>query len=89
MQIGLVKGSLWATRKAEHLSGLKFLIVEIKDPITKITSSVVAADIIGAGLDDNVLITTGSAARVALENPEIPIDATIIGIIDSVELNKS
>ena len=88
MQIGQVKGSLWATRKDEHLNGLKFLIVEITEPMSKTVTSLVAADIIGAGLGDQVLVATGSAARMAVEDTATPIDAAVICIIDSVELEN-
>lgn len=87
MVIGRVKGSLWATRKDEKLHGLKFLVVEL-DEYNGPQHSLVAADNAGAGLGDLVLISTGSSARVSLGNPEIPVDAVIVGIIDSVEMNE-
>ncbi|MGX7148583.1 EutN/CcmL family microcompartment protein [Enterococcus ureasiticus] len=87
MFIGRVKGSLWATRKDEKLNGLKFLVVEL-DEYNGPQHSLVAADNTGAGLDDLVLVSTGSAARMSLENPEIPVDAVIVGIIDSVEIDE-
>lgn len=86
MLIGKVSGSLWATRKNDHLSGLKFLLVEIEKEGGELSEkTIVAADTEGAGFGDLVLITTGSSARVALESLDIPVDATIVGIIDSVE----
>ncbi|EOI01898.1 MULTISPECIES: EutN/CcmL family microcompartment protein [Enterococcus] len=87
MFIGRVKGSLWATRKDEKLNGLKFLVVAL-DESNGPQNSLVAADNTGAGLGDVVLITTGSSARLSLDNPEIPVDAVIVGIIDSVEMNE-
>ena len=71
MFVGKVKGSLWATRKDEKLNGLKFLVI--------------AADCIGAGEGDQVLVTTGSSARVSLNRQNIPVDMVIVGIIDKVE----
>lgn len=89
MLIGKVSGSLWATRKNEHLNGLKFLLVDIEDETEEtLSKTIVAADTEGAGFGDLVLITTGSSARVALESHDIPVDATIVGIIDSVERNQ-
>ena len=88
MLIGKVTGSLWATRKDEKLNGLKFLIVDIKNQAGQfVTNSLVAADNAGAGVGDLVLVTTGSAARISLEKENVPIDAIIVGIIDSVEEN--
>ncbi|CAM3246275.1 EutN/CcmL family microcompartment protein [Vagococcus sp. PNs007] len=86
MLIGTVSGSLWATRKNEKLNGLKFLLVDIEaDEKTSTPQTLVAADNAGAGFGDMVLVTMGGSARVALDDPETPVDAVIVGIIDSVE----
>ncbi|EAC3023604.1 ethanolamine utilization protein EutN [Listeria monocytogenes] len=86
MQIGKVTGSLWATRKDEKLNGLKLLLVEIcTDEMEDVRHSIVAADNAGAGNGDLVLVTTGSAARASTGDNTIPVDACIVGIIDSVE----
>ena len=76
MLLGKVTGSLWATRKDEKLNGSKFMLL-------------VAADNAGAGVGDLVLITQGMAARISAENEGIPIDAMIVGVVDSVETNNS
>lgn len=85
MIIGKVVGSLWATRKDEKLNGFKFLIIE---PLYKegVKDYFVAADNAGAGVSDTVLITTGGGARASLENPEIPVDAVIVGVVDSIDI---
>ncbi|WP_346884762.1 EutN/CcmL family microcompartment protein [Clostridium sp. UBA4395] len=89
MVIGRVVGRLWATRKDEKLNGQKFLIVRIlKDIDVEETGFFVAADSVGAGTGDNVLITRGGAARVSLGERDVPVDATIIGIIDSIEVEN-
>ncbi|HCM89693.1 MULTISPECIES: EutN/CcmL family microcompartment protein [Vagococcus] len=89
MLIGTVSGSLWATRKNEHLNGLKFLLVDIEETSQETPKrTIVAADNEGAGFGDVVLVTTGGSARVALGSSEVPVDATIVGIIDSVERNQ-
>lgn len=80
MIIGKVIGNVWATRKADNLSGLKFMIVELKNG-----TSLVASDGVGAGIGDKVLITRGSSARKAMNLEDAPIDAAIIGIIDEGE----
>ena len=80
MIIGKVIGNVWATRKADNLSGLKFMIVELQTGI-----SIVACDGVGAGIGDKVLITKGSSARKVMSLEEAPIDAAIIGIIDEGE----
>lgn len=87
MQIGRVVGNVWATRKDEKLNGQKFLIVKILISKDKEKEGLfVAADNVGAGIGDTVLITNGSAARQSIGNKEIPIDATIVGIVDSIDI---
>ncbi|SJZ37774.1 ethanolamine utilization protein EutN [Pilibacter termitis] len=85
MILGRVIGNIWSTRKNERLTGLKFMVVERLDHQENSTQDTfIAADNVGAGVGDTVIVVTGSAARVALEQ-EIPVDSTIVGIVDSVE----
>jgi ethanolamine utilization protein EutN len=88
MIIGKVIGNVWATRKDERLNGFKFLVVKSLYQDNKIF---VAADAgVGAGLEDLVLIVSGSSARVSLDKKsDIPIDATIVGVIDKVDIDKT
>lgn len=89
MFIGKVVGSLWATRKDEKLNGLKFLLVEKQISKNKVSPELlVAVDHVGAGIGEQVLITTGSSARKSFENRILPVDMVIVGIIDSVEYPK-
>lgn len=89
MLLGRVTGSLWSTRKDEKLNGWKFMLVEVWNTDTEEPAgSLVAADNAGAGVGDLVLITQGQAARISAENLETPIDAMIVGVVDSVESNK-
>ena len=74
MKIGTVTGSVWATRKAECLQGQTFLVVNT------LSGTVVAADQVGAGTGDRVLLVTGTAAtRFSME---APVDAAIVAILD-------
>ncbi len=77
MLIGKVVESVWATKKDEMLSGFKLLVVECRK------NRIVAIDKIGAGIGDEVIVSTGSAARMTAGNA--PVDAAIIGIIDWTE----
>lgn len=72
---------IWSTRKAESLSGLKFILVEVIGGIDS-GQRLVVADIISSGIGDRVIVTTGSSARKMLSNDDIPVDAVIVGIID-------
>ncbi len=89
MIIGDVVGNVWATRKSDSLTGLKLMIVRRLDACSnEEKESFVAADLVGAGIGERVLVATGSAARqsVGLENSLV--DASIIGIIDEVEVQS-
>lgn len=81
MIAGKVIDSIWATRKAESLTGLKFMLVEAiggKDA----GKYIIAADTIGAGIGERVLVCNGSSARKMIGREEMPVDAVIVGIID-------
>lgn len=89
MIIGNVVGNVWATRKNESLTGLKLMIVRRLDVCqNKELESFVAADLVGAGIGERVLVATGSAARLSPDVAHALVDASIIGIIDQVEVPK-
>ena len=73
--------NIWATRKADALNGCKLMLAEIIGG-TRAGERLVVVDMIGAGIGDRVLVTTGSSARRMMENDESPVDATVTGIID-------
>lgn len=73
--------NIWSTRKADSLVGLKFMLVEVLGGIDA-GRLMIAADTIGAGFGERVLVCTGSSARKMLGRDDVPIDAVIIGIID-------
>ncbi len=82
MIVGKVVGSIVSTRKSENLIGNKFMIIEPLGEMAGGTGRFVAIDNIGAGIGETVLVATGSAARVGMENA--PVDAAIVGIVDEV-----
>lgn len=87
MIIGDVVGNVWATRKNDSLTGLKLMIVRRLDVCNDAENeSFVAVDLVGAGIGERVLVTTGSAARQSAELATALVDAAIIGIIDAVEV---
>lgn len=87
MKIGKVVGNVWATKKETSLEGLKLLVVQLYDPTdNKNESCIVAVDTVGAGTGEDVLVVSGSSARAAMTKDKIPVDATIVGIIDEVEI---
>jgi ethanolamine utilization protein EutN len=78
-----VVNNVWATRKEDSLVGLKLMIVQFLDASNRLTEEiVVAADFIGAGIGEKVLVAEGSSARQMGGLDHSPIDAVIVGIID-------
>ena len=75
MKIGVVTDSVWATRKAACLAGQTFLVVDTG------REQIVAADQVGAGRGDRVLLVTGSpAAKFCMD---APVDAVAVAILDA------
>lgn len=87
MIVGEVVGTIVATRKEERLTGLKFQIVKIVNADLKPTGQfLIAADAVGAGTGELVLCAQGSSARLTDKTKENPVDAVIMGIIDTIEI---
>ncbi|MDR0883451.1 MAG: EutN/CcmL family microcompartment protein [Oscillospiraceae bacterium] len=97
MIIAQVIGHVWATKKEAALSGLKLMVVrELTAPGFAVSEEIsgrdgvfVAADVVGAGIGERVLVVGGSTARMAVGTNEPPVDAAIVGIIDALDLDKS
>jgi microcompartment protein CcmK/EutM len=88
MVLGKVVGTVVSTRKEEELSGLKFLLVKACDVDGKPTgATVVAVDAVGAGVGEVVLYASGSSARQTKVTKDRPVDATIMAIVDEVEID--
>jgi microcompartment protein CcmK/EutM len=87
MLLGRVLGTVVATRKEEELTGLRFLLVKVCDFDGNPTGGVVvAADAVGAGVGEVVLYAAGSSARQTKVTKDRPVDATIMAIVDEVEV---
>ena len=93
MFLAKVEGSVVATKKDPSMSGRKLLLlrpqlVDEKDP-TKFrpgANTIVAVDSLGAGLGEMVMFCQGSSARLAPGMKDAPVDAVVIGIVDSVDV---
>src|SRR5208337_587976 len=93
MFLAKVEGQVVATKKDPNMGGRKLLLlrpqlVDEKDP-TKFrpgVNTIVAVDSVGAGLGEMVLFTQGSSARLAPNLKDAPVDAVIIGIVDTVDV---
>lgn len=87
MILGKVVGTVWATRKDEELTGLKFQIVKHVDFDYKLKDAfVVAVDTVQAGVGDIVLIATGSSARQTTVTKNKPVDAVIMAVVDKLDI---
>ena len=88
MQLAKVVGTVVATRKEDVLEGIKFLLVKNCDfDGTPTGPTVVAADAMGAGVGGVVLYASGSSARQTRLTRDRPVDATIMAIVDLVEVS--
>ena len=86
MKIALVNGSTISTIKDENLNGNKLLPVRKTDTYGKTTGDpFIAMDTVSAGTGDLVIVLTGSSARNTPITKDSPVDATIVGVIDSLE----
>ena len=95
MILARVEGSVVATKKNTKMLGNKFLLVRplvIDSPTAHEwkpgTSTLVAVDSLGAGEGEIVLVVQGSSARLAAEDKNSPVDAVVIGIVDTVDVAK-
>jgi microcompartment protein CcmK/EutM len=88
MRIARVIGSAVSTVKDTSLVGHKLLLVQETDERNTVTGPVfVAVDVVGAGTGELVLVSEGSAARHTATTTGQPVDAVIMGILDSLEVD--
>jgi carbon dioxide concentrating mechanism protein CcmL len=89
MQIARVRGTVVSTQKDQSLMGVKFLLVQLIDEDGQpLPQYEVAADCVGAGVNEWVLVSRGSAARQLPGSENRPLDALVVGIIDTVSLDN-
>ena len=88
MLIARVVGSAVSTMKDRQMSGLKLLILREATPADELVGDpFVAVDSVGAGEGELVLVARGSAARQTDTTRDRPVDAVIMGILDSLEVD--
>ncbi|BBD67007.1 MULTISPECIES: EutN/CcmL family microcompartment protein [Nostoc] len=87
MQVAKVRGTVVSTQKDPSLRGVKLLLLQLVDEDGNILPQYeVAADIVGAGVDEWVLVSRGSAARQVIGNEQRPLDAVVVAIIDTIHV---
>lgn len=93
MFVAKVIGNVVATQKDDRFRGMKLLLVQpyiSRSGRMEVSgSSVVAVDSVGAGLGECVLFTQGSSARLTPATKDAPVDAVIVGIVDTIEVGGS
>jgi microcompartment protein CcmK/EutM len=89
MIIARIVGTVVSSQKDERLTGKKLLIVRpINLDGTDTSGYVVAVDTVGAGFHERVLVVSGSSARLAGGMKDVPVDAAIVGVIDTVDISR-
>jgi microcompartment protein CcmK/EutM len=87
MKLGRIVGTVVSTRKDPSLDGLKLLVVEnVTTTLEREGGYVVAVDSVGAGMGEVILYATGSSARQTAQTKDRPIDAVIMAIVDSFDI---
>jgi len=87
MQLAKVLGTVVSTYKDSSLGGGKLLLVQfIDEQGNPLPGYEVTADSVGAGVDEWVVVSRGSAARKVLGNEERPIDAVVVAIVETVNV---
>jgi ethanolamine utilization protein EutN len=87
MLLARVVGTVVATRKDERLNGRKLLVARLVDEQGQdLKSHLITVDTVGAGVGEIVLIVQGSSARMAEGCKDMPVDAAIVGIVDTVDV---
>ena len=88
MKLGRVVGTVVASRKDEKLEGLRlYMVQDLSLAMAGRDSFVVAVDSVGAGVNEVVLYASGSSARQTRATDGRPVDAVIMAIVDTVEVN--
>ena len=88
MQIARVRGTVTSTQKDPSLRGVKLLMLQLIDENGNLLPvyEVAADNSVGAGVDEWVLVSRGSAARELSGNEQRPLDAAVVAIIDTIHV---
>lgn len=85
MLLARIVGTVVATRKDPRLVSSKLMVVRPTDPRGKPEGNyLVAVDTVDAGVGETVLVVSGSSARMASGMKDCPVDAVIVGVVDTV-----
>jgi carbon dioxide concentrating mechanism protein CcmL len=89
MQIAKVRGTVVSTQKTRSMTGMKLLLLQFIDADGQLLPKYeVAGDMVGAGIDEWVLVSRGGAARIESGCETRPLDAMVVGIIDTITVEN-
>jgi ethanolamine utilization protein EutN len=87
LYLATVVGDVVSTHKNERLQGKKLLLVRrLSLTLEPEGAEVIALDVVDAGVGDKVLVVQGSSARKIFDDPWIPVQAVIVGVLDRVDI---
>lgn len=87
MFLGKVIGNVWATAKYEALKNFKMMFVQpINSELENVGEPIIAVDTVGSGPGEIIFYITASEAVIPLPVDVAPVDASIVGIVDSINL---
>ncbi len=87
MLLGKVIGSVWATRKYESIKGYKIMLVQpLNSEEEELGDPIIALDTVGAGAGEIIFYITSSEAVIPLDVDMAPVDASIVGIVDTINI---
>ena len=87
MLLGKVIGSVWATRKCESIKGYKIMLVQpLNSEEEELGDPIIALDTVGAGPGEIIFYITSSEAVIPLDVDMAPVDASIVGIVDTINI---
>ncbi len=91
MILGRIVGDVWSTKKNERMSALRLLFVQpLGRDLNPVGEVLIAADEIGAGTGEMVIVAQGAPAMQAFERDKpIPVDAVVVGIVDNLDMTES
>ncbi len=89
MYLGIVIGNVWATKKYQALAGFKMMFVQpLNAEMETCGEPIVAIDTVGSGPGEVIYYITASEAVIPLPVDMAPVDASIVGIVDTINLYK-
>jgi len=90
MFVAKVIGNIWATQKCESLNGMKMMIIQpLNGSYEKTGEPIIAIDTVGAGAGEYVMYITAAEAVIPLPVDMAPVDASIVGVIDSIYIDNN